>query len=392
MSQTFPEVEKLNILSEKSLADRLRVPRERLVEISLSSASHYDPFPTRKAPRPFQKKTLGSPRNIDNPQDDTRWVQKRIYQRLLKPICFPPHIMGAVRKLASKNWYELERGGRVMPSTLGQRVAKSSRLPPTDNRGVMDTSSTSAGRQWWEPLTKEIGDSVSQMTPLERMNLRYPNMKLHRLPESQRELFGEPDLDVCLRYYRNTMAAIKSDGNEPVSVLSEFLRKHPIEFQCSGWVWYAFGYIVLGYPDLRNCEARARKLFSLYWRNINSRKHGKKAQKFIQMFRASKKLDSPHMEHWRSLVRWMNRAADRGLPSTSWFAEYAGSRSKKCTCLNKRSFQALEKARIRLVSRFEGYPPPSAVVLEAVAAGHRVSSRALAEFRADARKRTRNSQ
>ena len=62
------------------------------------------------------------------------------------------------------------------------------------------------------------------MTPLERMNLRYPNMKLHHLPESQRELFGEPDLDVCLRYYRKVMAAIKSDGNEPVLVLSEFLR------------------------------------------------------------------------------------------------------------------------------------------------------------------------
>lgn len=99
MTQTFPEVAKLNILSERRLADLLSVPSERLVEISLSSPSHYKPFLRSKPVRPFQtRQPAGSPRNIDNPQDDTRWLQNRIYHRLLKPICFPPHIMGAVPK------------------------------------------------------------------------------------------------------------------------------------------------------------------------------------------------------------------------------------------------------------------------------------------------------
>jgi RNA-directed DNA polymerase len=114
MNQVFHEVEKLKILSEKSLADRLRVPRERLVEISLSTASHYDPFPTRKPPRPFQKKPLGSRRNIDNPQDDTRWVQGRIYQRLLKPISFPAHIKGAVTKRSVYHNAHLHLGASLL--------------------------------------------------------------------------------------------------------------------------------------------------------------------------------------------------------------------------------------------------------------------------------------
>ena len=152
--------------------------------------------------------------------------------------------------------------------TLGQRMGLSSPQAAeiASGRGT-SSPSPSIGQQWLVDMIQKAGDDLSRMTPLERMNRRYPNMKLRQLPEKMRDLFGDPDLDVCLQYYRRFMAASESEGDEPVAILCEFLREHSIEFQCSGWVWYAFGYIVLGYPDLRNCERRARKLFSLLARH-----------------------------------------------------------------------------------------------------------------------------
>jgi hypothetical protein len=238
-----------------------------------------------------------------------------------------------------------------------------------------------------------IQEAEAKLTPLERMNRRYPNMKLHSLPETfpLRDLLGEPDVDVCLQYYQRFIAASESEGDEPVSILLEFLKEHPIEFGCSGWILYAVGYIVLGYPIPGHCERRARKLFSSYWRDTKSPKHQKSVNQNFQMFKACRNLDSPHAAHLRGVVKWMDKAADR-LPGTKWFDEYAASRPKRCACLNEHNFQLLRKAYVKIARRYEESPPPSTVLLEAVAAGHRVSSRALAEFRADAKKRTRNSQ
>jgi len=241
---------------------------------------------------------------------------------------------------------------------------------------------------------EKAGAELTKLTPLERMNRRYPNIKLHSLPETfpSRDFFGEPDVDVCLQYYQRFMAASTSEGDEPVSILLEFLKEHPIEFGCSGWTWYAVGYIVLGYPIPGHCERRARKLFSGYWRDTKSPKHQKSVLQSFRMFKACQKLDSPHGAHWRGAIKWMAKAAERELPVTKWFDEYAVSRPKRCACLNENSFQLLRKAYVKIARRYEESPPPSTVVLEAVAAGHRVSSRALAEFRADAKKRTRKSQ
>jgi RNA-directed DNA polymerase len=91
-------VERLQLLSVNRLADILKIPREKLVSLSATPGLNYDPFMAVKAPRPFQKVPSSSPRPIDNPLRELRWVQKRIYRRLLKPICFPQHILGAVPK------------------------------------------------------------------------------------------------------------------------------------------------------------------------------------------------------------------------------------------------------------------------------------------------------
>jgi RNA-directed DNA polymerase len=91
-------VEKLRILSPNRLADLLKIPKEKLVSLSTEPRLKYSPFMSVKPPRPFQKVPLSKPRPIDNPLQELRWVQKRIYKRLLKPICFPEHIFGAVPK------------------------------------------------------------------------------------------------------------------------------------------------------------------------------------------------------------------------------------------------------------------------------------------------------
>jgi RNA-directed DNA polymerase len=91
-------IEKLHILSVNRLADMLKIPRETLVKLSVQPESNYAPFETLGRSRPFQKEPPTKLRPIDNPREQLSLAQKRIYRRLLKPICFPEHILGAVPK------------------------------------------------------------------------------------------------------------------------------------------------------------------------------------------------------------------------------------------------------------------------------------------------------
>jgi RNA-directed DNA polymerase len=85
------------VRSINRLADILKTPRRKLDELAVPERS-YDPFNAVKQLRPFQKVPPSSPRPIDNPRADLKWAQTRIYRRLLKPICMPKHILGAVPK------------------------------------------------------------------------------------------------------------------------------------------------------------------------------------------------------------------------------------------------------------------------------------------------------
>ena len=126
--------------------------------------------------------------------------------------------------------------------SLGQQIAPSPRRA-AETLSIADSSGTPIGQQSLEATIKEAGESLS------RMNRRCPDMKLPRLPEEMRERLGEPDVDVCLQYYLRFIKAKESDGDEPVSILTEFLSEHPIEFQCSGWVCNAFGYLAIAYEE-----------------------------------------------------------------------------------------------------------------------------------------------
>jgi len=271
---------------------------------------------------------------------------------------------------------------------LTQRVTSASSVP-----GTLQGAYGGYG-EWLGCAIEKAGAELMQMTPLERINRRHPTLWLHPLAETHplRDLGVEPDPTIGLEYYRRFMAASESRNDDPANVLLEFLRKYPLEFDCSGWVLYAFGYLVLGYPRPRDCESRAKRVFFHYWRATKSPKPAKRVQQLLRMSKASKILASPHVAHCRRLLRWMDKAAERGIPGSKWFDEYVRSHPNMCSCLSELNFRALRKAYVRIARRYGDSPPPSAVVLEAVAAAHHVSSRALAGFRADARKRSGKSQ
>lgn len=91
------EIEKLNILSINKLASILGRGVAKLVEVARYADTYYGPFQTVGRERPFQKKP-NKARTIDNPRGDLKKIQRRIYRHLLRPICFPPHILGGIQK------------------------------------------------------------------------------------------------------------------------------------------------------------------------------------------------------------------------------------------------------------------------------------------------------
>src|SRR5579884_517929 len=228
------------------------------------------------------------------------------------------------------------------------------------------------------------------LSPMERLNRRNPNLHLNLGPPSLRQ-FGEPDLATCVRYYRQFWNTVADSPDDGVAILKEFLTKHATEWDCSGWVWAATGYLMHMCPN-RQGEARAKSWMNFYWRFRKSPKHQKDLQKIWSLFRAHQKLGSPHIPHLKAVIRWIIKASQTGAGG-SW-ADFEKVRPKHCSCIRERSFGLLKSA-LRTVERQDhpgggAWPAPSTVLLQAVATAHNVSVRELAQFRADARKRSKN--
>jgi len=126
-------VSKLKISSPRLLGDILKIPSEKLVSLATEPGLKYAPFLSARALRPFQKKSSSKPRQIDNPLRELSFVQKRIYRRLLKPICFPDHILGAVRKRSVRDNAE-----RHLKSNLLVTLDVRQCFPSLTNKHVYD--------------------------------------------------------------------------------------------------------------------------------------------------------------------------------------------------------------------------------------------------------------
>ena len=92
------QVEGLGILSVNRLAEVLRTPREELVRLARLAPTYHKPFAMTKPARPFQRNLCSKTRPIDNPCGELKEIQRRINRSLLRPICFPTNILGAVPK------------------------------------------------------------------------------------------------------------------------------------------------------------------------------------------------------------------------------------------------------------------------------------------------------
>jgi hypothetical protein len=89
---------RVNIKTLSALAYRLGLKEEVLVSESRKAGAYYHPFKSIAKPPPFAKQTPKlKERVIDNPIDPLKFIQNRIYQRLLQPLIWPDHIHGGIK-------------------------------------------------------------------------------------------------------------------------------------------------------------------------------------------------------------------------------------------------------------------------------------------------------
>src|SRR5689334_13428915 len=86
---------KLDLVSIRELEYKLGLERGYLRALAESAGGHYNPFVKRDKVLPFQRQfKKKKKRIIDNPDEQLRDVQKRIYRRLLRPESLPDYIYG----------------------------------------------------------------------------------------------------------------------------------------------------------------------------------------------------------------------------------------------------------------------------------------------------------
>ena len=92
-------IQALNIHSLNDLAFRLGERRTKLNDLAARAATFYRPYDLVLTPRPYShaENVKQKPRHIDHPIDDLKLVQQKIHWHLLRPLCFPEHICGAIR-------------------------------------------------------------------------------------------------------------------------------------------------------------------------------------------------------------------------------------------------------------------------------------------------------
>lgn len=89
--------DQLDLYSFRYLEFLLGFSRIQLVELSREAGKHYRPFYKEPKIRPFARKPISNKKRlIDNPKGMLKQVQRRINQRLLKPLLLPEHLLGGV--------------------------------------------------------------------------------------------------------------------------------------------------------------------------------------------------------------------------------------------------------------------------------------------------------
>jgi hypothetical protein len=150
-------IAKLGIVSCNDLAHRLGVKLEKLHEIADQAASFYRPFDFVPRPRPFQRKAAPDPRPIDRPVGDLKAIQKKVNSVLLRPLVFPPHVMGAVPCRSILDNSAIHVGARLLVTVDVRRC-----FPSISNKQIY--------RVWKDTLgcSAKVSALLTRLTTFER--------------------------------------------------------------------------------------------------------------------------------------------------------------------------------------------------------------------------------
>ncbi|MBZ5507378.1 MAG: reverse transcriptase family protein [Acidobacteriia bacterium] len=106
---------KLDLLSIRELEFKLGLERGYLRTLAAHAGGHYNPFVKPEKVFPFQRRFKNKKKRIiDNPDEQLRDVQKRIYRRLLRPESLPDYIYGGVTNKCIQDNVNRHLGARML--------------------------------------------------------------------------------------------------------------------------------------------------------------------------------------------------------------------------------------------------------------------------------------
>ncbi len=163
LTQDFAEscpysLRRLNLYSMRRLERLLGLSRNYIRAAAASAGGNYSPFEKLSKPKPFQRKPAPSKRRrIDNPSTGLKKVQSLIAERLLQPLCLPPHICGGIKGKKVLDNVALHRNSRVLVKIDIKRF-----FPSITNKHVYAV--------WSELLncSPEISGLLTRLTTFER--------------------------------------------------------------------------------------------------------------------------------------------------------------------------------------------------------------------------------
>lgn len=189
----------------------------------------------------------------------------------------------------------------------------------------------------------------SPYDPARIYNCRYPGLEFHRGPHRN----AAPAISSA--YYLRFRDADYDAEADRDKLLFEFMDAHPIEFQCSGWVFSVLGGKLLGPPRPSANEEEARNLFRKYWTRIKRPKDVAPTmpQRFIKKIADLERarFSGKHRACFKRVVTWLWRRND---PSVTFVAF---KRERRCACIDEHDFAELAKLVPEIVLRTNSRRP-----------------------------------
>jgi len=187
---------------------------------------------------------------------------------------------------------------------------------------------------------------------------------------------GDFDRSISRDYHTRYLRALMTNGEEPHTVLRDFLVKYPLEFFHSDWVSEAAGALLLGLRAVRDSKSRqaAKRFLNWYWSYLLSPIR----EKEIRALSALVWYRSPHREHWLFVVRWTrNQPNPSRLTGFVAANRYIRSHRGMCECLSRDTVE-------RLCSSALDYPKTelsdAEVVFQCLAKINKMSSKTLRQY------------